>query len=145
MVISLTLLSGCGSTNSDWEPTLYETVNNFDGVTMIALEETVSSTGLIVAFENTSDEEYTYGEYFLLEKNINGSWYQVPVAFDGNYGFNDIGYSLPSSDVKEWTVDWSWLYGNLNTGKYRIVKDILDARKAGDYDKYHLTAEFTVE
>ncbi|MDX8366062.1 immunoglobulin-like domain-containing protein [Cytobacillus sp. IB215665] len=145
MVISLTLLSGCGITNSDWEPTLYETVNNVDGVTMVSLEETVSSTGLTVALENTSDKEYIYGEYFSLEKNINGRWYQVPVSIDGNYGFNDIGYILASSDVKEWTVDWSWLYGNLNTGEYRIVKGILDGRTAGEYDKYHLTAEFTVD
>ncbi|MGM7684425.1 immunoglobulin-like domain-containing protein [Cytobacillus sp. Hm23] len=145
MVISLTLLSGCGNTNSDREPTLYETVNNVDGVTMIAIEETVSPTGLTVALENTSDKEYIYGEYFSLEKNINGRWYQVPVAIDDNYGFNDIGYRLASSDVKEWTVDWSWLYGNLITGEYRIVKDILDGRKAGEYDKYHLAAEFTVD
>ncbi|MGO4890647.1 immunoglobulin-like domain-containing protein, partial [Anaerobacillus sp. MEB173] len=54
-------------------------------------------------------------------------------------------YDLSSSDVKKWTVDWDWLYGSLDTGEYRIVKDILDFRSTGDYDKRHLTAEFTID
>ncbi len=152
MVISLIFLSGCGSADSDqsvgitdWEPTIYENVNNIGGVTMIVKEGTVSSTGLTVLFENKSDKECIFGEYFLLEKKMKGSWYRVPVALDGDYGFNQIGYGLAPSDVREWTVDWDWLYGNLDTGEYRIVKDILDFRKTGDYDKYHLTAEFTVD
>jgi hypothetical protein len=160
MTLGFTLLSGCGSDTTDsannahsnqsaettdWEPTIYETVNNFDGVTMIAKEGTVSSTGLTVILENKSDKQGIYGQEFWLEKKITGSWYQVPIAFDGNYGFDSIGYDLSPSDVKEWTVDWDWLYGSLDTGEYRIVKDILNFRKTGDYDEYYLTAEFTVE
>ncbi len=112
---------------------------------MIVKEGTVSSTGLTVIFENNSNKQCVYGEDFWLEKKIKGRWYQVPVALDGNYGFSSIGYDLASSDVKEWTADWDWLYGSLDTGEYRILKDILDFRKAGDYDKYHLTAEFTID
>lgn len=160
MVISLTLLSGCGTysnSNSaektasipstettDWEPTTYENVNNFAGVTMNIKEETVSSTGLTVAFENKSGNQCNYGEYFCLEKKINEGWYQVPVAIDGHYGFNDIGYDVASGDDGEWQVDWEWLYGSLDAGEYRIVKDILDFRNTGDYDKYYLAAEFTI-
>jgi hypothetical protein len=150
MAMSLILLSGCGSSSNspkgtDWEPTIYETVNNLNGVTMSVKQGTVSSTGLTVIFDNNSDKQCIYGEYFLLEKKIEGRWYQVPVALDGNYGFNDIGIDLAPSDVRGWTVDWGWLYGSLATGDYRIVKDILDFRKAGDYDKYYLTAEFTID
>jgi len=130
---------------TDWEPTIYGTVNNLDGVTMIVKEGTVSSTGLAVTFENNSDKQINYGEHFLLEKKIKEKWYQVPFAIDGNPAIRDIGYSLDSSGVKEWKVDWDWLYGSLDNGEYRIVKEILDFRNAGDYDKYHLTAEFTVE
>ncbi|GAA0359741.1 immunoglobulin-like domain-containing protein [Bacillus horti] len=154
MVVGLMLFSGCGSLSNshptptegtDWEPTIYETVNNLDGVTMSAKEETVSSTGLTVAFKNNSDKQCIYGDDFLLEKEIDGGWYQVPIALADNYGFNDIGYDLANSDVREWTVDWGWLYGKLDTGEYRIVKSILDFRSARNYDKCHLTAEFTIE
>lgn len=150
IVIGVTLLIGCGSNSSsdettDWEPTIYETVNNLEGVTMIVKEGTVSVTGLTTTFENNSEKEYTYGDAFVLEKKIEGNWYQVPIELDGDYGFNDIGYDLASSGVSEWQVDWEWLYGSLDTDEYRIVKDVLDVREPGDYDTYHLAAEFTID
>ena len=167
MAISLAFLGGCGNygnSNSevgientvtetassqpaettDWEPTTYETVNNFNGVTMTVKEGTTSSASLTVAFENNSSSQCIYGEYFLLEKKINGNWYQVPVVIEGDYVFNNIGYDLASVDDGEWAVDWDWLYGSLNTGEYRIVKDILDFRGSGEYDTYYLSTEFTI-
>lgn len=151
MAIMLMVLSGCGSSTNgqstgtaDWEPTNYETVNNFDGVTMTIKEGTVSSTGLTVMFENASDKQGTYGDHFWLEKKIEGNWLQVPVIID-DYGFNDIGYELAPSETETFTVDWEWLYGSLETGEYRIIKDILDFRGTGDYDKYYLAAPFTID
>ncbi|TWH55848.1 hypothetical protein DesLBE_0021 [Desulfitobacterium sp. LBE] len=43
------------------------------------------------------------------------------------------------------SIDWGWLYGELESGDYRIVKDISDFRGTGDYEKYYLTAEFSVD
>lgn len=129
---------------TDWKPTPYETVNNFDGVTMTVNKEAVSSTKLTVAFKNKSNSQCIYGDYFWLEKKITGRWHQVPDTIDGNYGFNSIGYNLASGDAVEWLVDWNWLYGSLDAGEYRIVKYISDFRGTGDYDTYYLTAEFTI-
>jgi hypothetical protein len=142
-IITDTILSKATDT-TDWKPITYDTVNNFKGVTMAVKDGTVSSTGLTVVFESKLNSECIYGEYFLLEKEVNGEWFQVPIAIDGNYGFNDIGYSLTSEESSEWSVDWEWLYGGLKTGEYRIVKDISDFRGTGDYDKYHLAAEFSI-
>jgi type 1 fimbria pilin len=129
---------------TEWEPTIYTTVNNLDGVSMKVKEGTASSTSLTVGFENNSSSQCIYGEHYWLEKKINGSWYQVPVVIDGNYGFNDIGYNLAAGAKGEWAVDWNWLYGSLDTGEYRLVKDILDFRGPGEYDTYYLTGEFTI-
>ncbi|KAB8138059.1 hypothetical protein F9U64_06665 [Gracilibacillus oryzae] len=149
IAICITLLSACGSDQvvetKDWDPTIYESVNNLDGVTMIVKEGTVSSTGLTVTFENTSDKRCIYSEDFLLEKKIEGTWYQVPFVPGTSYGFNEPGYELDSSNASDWTVDWEWLYGRLDSGEYRIVKGILDVREPGDYDEHHLTAEFAVD
>jgi hypothetical protein len=167
MVAFLALLTGCkiddnrisavntgsteiGKTSSqsaditDWNPSTYETINNFDGVTMTVKKETAASTGLTVVIENNSGSQCTYGEYFELEKKINEIWYKVPVTVDGDYGFDSIGYELSPGDCREWAVDWNWLYGSLEPGKYRIVKDILDFRGTGDYDTYYLASEFTI-
>ena len=136
--------SSQSAVTTDWKPTSYKTVDNFDGVTMTVKKGTASPTALTVVFENNSSKKCIYGEYFCLEKKINGGWYQVPVAIEGNYGFNSIGYNLDAEDDREWAIDWDWLYGSLDIGEYRIVKDISDFRGSGDYDKYYLTAEFTI-
>ena len=81
--------------------------------------------------KNNSDKECIYGEFFLLEQKFNNSWYEVPVIIDGNYGFNSIGYELSPGDSGEWEIDWDWLYGSLEAGQYRIIKDILDFRDTG--------------
>ncbi|PPA70746.1 immunoglobulin-like domain-containing protein [Jeotgalibacillus proteolyticus] len=148
----LTLLSACGIFSDDdaageneREPSPYETVNNFDGVTMNVKEGTVSSTGLTIVFENSSDKQGTYGEHFSLEETIEGSWYKVPDIVDGDYAFTDIGFGFGPSAKSEWTVEWEWLYGGLEAGEYRIVKDVLDFREAGDYDTYYLAAEFIIK
>jgi hypothetical protein len=142
MVLSLTFASGCVEKN-DWEPTAYENMNNFDGVNITVKEETVSPAGLTVVIENNSDSQCIYSEDFLLEKKIKGKWYQVPVIIE-SYGFNDIGYELVSGEKGEWNVDWTWLYGSLDTGEYRIVKNVLAFRSTGDFDEYNLAANFNI-
>lgn len=129
---------------NDLEPTIYEHINDFAGVTMIVKKGTLSPTGMIVILENNSGKQCIYGEFFVLEKKIHEEWYQVPVSIDGDYGFEDIGYDLSPGDSGEWKVDWNWLYGSLDSGEYRIIKDILDFRSTGDFDKHYLVVEFTI-
>lgn len=131
-------------TPTDWKVSSYEDVNDFAGVTMTVNAESVSPTGLTVVFENSSESQAIYGDFFELEKKIDKNWYQVPVAID-DYGFNDIGYELNPSETEELTVDWEWLYEKIDSGEYRIIKDVLDFRKTGDFDKYYLAAPFTIE
>ena len=125
-----------------WKPT-DKTVNNFDGVTMNVKKETISGNGLTIKIQNKSNKLCEYGEKFWLEKKINGKWYQVPVIKD-NYAFTDIGYDVVSGHESEWNVDWNWLLGSLDSGEYRIIKDVLDFRNTGDYSAYFLSAEFII-
>ncbi|WP_027963655.1 immunoglobulin-like domain-containing protein [Halalkalibacillus halophilus] len=151
VMLSLLFISGCGTSNNtsndetEWEPTEYEDVNTLDGVTMHVKEGTVSAIGLTVILENSREQGYTYGEYFSLEKKVEDHWVQVPITIDGDYGFNDIGYGLEPNGTSEWKVDWEWLYGSLDSGDYRIVKDILDIKEPGDYERYYLAVEFTLD
>ncbi len=126
------------------EPSAFENINDFDGVSMAVKDGTASAVGLTVVFENKTDSECIYGEYFVLERKTGGSWFQVPVTFDGEYVFNSIGYILNPQGKSERTLEWELLYGGLEPGEYRIIKDILDFRETGDYDKYFLAAEFVL-
>ncbi|MGN1444091.1 MAG: immunoglobulin-like domain-containing protein [Acutalibacteraceae bacterium] len=41
-----------------------------------------------------------------------------------NYGFNDIGYLVDEFNEVTFIMDWSWLYGELSKGSYRIIKQV---------------------
>lgn len=138
--IGLALMAGCGN-YTNWKLTQYEAVNNLDSVSMAVKEGTASPTGLTVEFFNKSSSQYIYGSYFCLEKKIDGRWYQVSVAIKGNYAFDSIGYNLGAEGDSEWTINWDWLYGSLDAGEYRIVKDVSDYKGTGEY---YLAAEFTI-
>jgi len=158
-LLSIVALGGCmnkgatpfdgtkGETENanDLVPTKYETVNDLEGVTMTVKGGTVSPNGLTLTIENNSDINCLYGQFFLLEKKLDDKWYEVPVTIEGDYGFEDIGYELAPGDKQEWETDWQWLYGSLDKGRYRIIKDILDFRGTGDFDTHYLAAEFTID
>lgn len=149
LLVSLLLLFGCGTSNNsmnaaDFDPTVYETVNNLEEVSMNEVEDTVSSTGLTVLLANDTDKEIIYSEDFVLETKIDDSWYQVPTVLKEDYGFNDIGFQIQPTKSSEWPVDWEWLYGSLEDGEYRIVKKVLDFRGPGNYDEYDLAANFSL-
>ena len=124
-----------------FKPTFYETVNNMDGMTMTVKKKSAEPTGLTFILENKSDRECLYGSDFWVEKKINDAWYRVPPVIT-NYGFTAIGYTLSPGKKKSSEVQWEWLFGSLPAGEYRFVKSVLDFRSTGDYDEYHLAAEF---
>lgn len=147
LVCMLTIFSlfiaGCTNYKpNDLKTTTFEVVNNLDDVNMTVKGET--PTGLTVVFQNNSNSECIYGEYFYLERKQDGNWYQVPVTIKENYGFEDIAYILSPNDETEWEVDWDWLYGSLESGEYRIIKDVLELNESEEYDTYYLAAEFKI-
>lgn len=145
LLICVSLLGACGN-DPEGDPTEYEEVNTVDGIAMEVKEETVSPEGLTVVVENESIEEAIYGDDFVLERMIEGNWYQMTTLLEEeNYGFNAIGYSLIPGESGEWEVNWEWLYGSLERGEYRIIKGVLDFREAGNFDEYYLAAEFVIE
>lgn len=129
----------------DLKSSSYDKVNNLNGITMNIKKETLSYGGVILIFENNTNDDFIYGEHFIIEKKIDGKWYEVPVTIDGNYGFNDIGYELSPGEKKELELDWKWLYGELKAFKYRIVKGIIKLESSRDSKEDYLAAEFSID
>lgn len=75
--------------------------------------------------KNESKEEYLYGLPFTLEKEIDGRWYRLPVALS-NWGFTLAASVLEPGGCAETYADLT-MYGDLEAGKYRIVKEELAA------------------
>lgn len=85
----------------------------------------ISLTGATIIIKDTNENPYTYGEWYKIEKEENGKWYDVETIIK-NYGFNDIGYLVDKFNEVTFVIDWSWLYGELSKGSYRIIKQVND-------------------
>ena len=125
LLILAALLAGCGR-ESACRPT--EDAN----VTMTL--SNVTPTGAVVTIQDDNPEPFVYGEWYVIEAEKNGGWYEVKTKIT-DYGFNEIGWLTDNGELTM-TVDWDWLYGKLPTGHYRILK------QAG---AEVISAEFTVE
>ena len=127
---------------------LFESFDNesivLEGVSMSVKKDSVTANGAVITLLNKEDKDYQYGQQYFIQKYEEGRWYHVPYVIE-DFGLEDIAYELEKDSKSEFTIDWNWLYGSLEIGEYRIVKDIMDFRATGDYDVYTLTAEFTIE
>ena len=107
----------------------------------------VTKTGATLVFEqfggNPTGDLQT-GAWFSLEKNINDEWVALtPKAEDVLW--NMVAMQIHKNEITEQPFTWEFLYGELESGYYRISKEVMDFREAGDFDKNLYTAYFTIE
>ena len=120
----------------------YKDTNNIEKIDMSAfgktIADTLTKTGSTIIISDISEQENTYGEWFRIDKKTNGFWEELK-PIDDNYVFTDIAYKIGENHQLEMNTDWSKLYGELEPGEYRLVKEI--------YDNGHtyLAVEFTIE
>ena len=124
-LILMTLLAGCAR-ESAYQPT------GAANVTMAVSD--VTPAGATVTIQDSNPEPFVYGEWFVIEQEKDGVWYEVKTKIT-NYGFNEIGWLTDEQGGLTMTVDWEWLYGKLPGGHYRIIKQAGGAV---------ISAEFTV-
>lgn len=125
---------------------IYNAESEADKIGLYFTLKKISPTGATLVFHQYDEDaptgELNYGDAFMIEVQKNNTWEEVPVVVDNNYAFHDVAYNIPNRDTATQELDWSWLYGTLAPGNYRIKKEIIDYRKSGDYDKYTLYAQF---
>lgn len=115
-----------------------------DGVTMEVTE--CSDTSVTVRIVNVTDKDIQCGEDFCLETQDEetGEWRELDEVID-NAAFNAIAYMIQKDSPYETVIDFEWLYGRPDPGRYRIVKTVTDFRGTRDYTDYVFTAEFSIE
>ena len=87
--------------------------------------EDMGTSEITVRIANNSGKEFSYGEYFSIQKQIDGQWYTIPVKAD-NVGFQDIAHILPDGESVSETYNLD-IYGTLEPGTYRLVVETLSA------------------
>lgn len=100
--------------------------NDIEGLTMYV--KNFSKKKAEICIENLSEIEWEGGEKFELERfNVErGAWQPVNTVI-GDAAFNDKANVLSPKTTSNITVEWEWLYGTLEKGEYRIVKEFIPA------------------
>ena len=99
-------------------------VYTLEDVTMKLKDNTLTKSGATIIITDNNKTKYTYEEYYKLEKRIDHIWYELKPR--GDVLFNEMGYLVDDNNELEMDIDWSKTYGNLTSGKYRVVKRIYD-------------------
>ncbi len=108
----------------------------------------ITKTGLTILIEQFGGAptgELETGADYSLETNINNEWQPVKTKDGVAPIWTLLAYSINKNDIKEFKVDWKWLYGELEPGFYKLKKEIMDFRAAGDYDTETYELYFTIE
>ena len=105
---------------------IQEPVNQtIEKVEMKIKEGTLTKTSAIVEIIDKNEEPYGYEQWFIIERDENGEWKELPII-NQNHSFTALGYIPKVDETIEMKADWEDLYGKLTSGKYRLVKKILN-------------------
>jgi len=108
-----------------------QTIKGPEGLTMTI--EDIGTSEIAVQIMNNSGEEFSYGEYFSLQKQIDGQWYTIPIKED-NVGFQDIAHILPDGESAGESYNLG-IYGTLEPGVYRLVVETLSSEFLVDHER----------
>ena len=99
-----------------------------------------TSDSLQLKLSNVSNETIIYGEAYTMEVFRDDSWEKLPVLPE-DYGFIEIAYELEPGESRFMDIDFAWLYGELQKGKYKMIKEIY----LPDGRVYSVPAEFEIQ
>ena len=133
--------------NDDGLDFVFESAVRPDPIDGVTMEITgVSDISVTITITNNTEKEIECGELFYLEMQNaeSGEWREQNIVID-NYAFHAVAYRIQDHSTFNQDINLEWLYGKLEPGKYRIVKEITDFKDTGDYTDYTYTAEFDVK
>ena len=103
----------------------------------------VTSTAATVVFSQSggnSTGELMTGSYYRIE-SADG---ELAYIVEGDVAWTSEAYMIQKDGTVSMNVNWEWLYGKLEPGTYRLVKQVMDFRGPGDFDEKEYSAEFTI-
>ena len=155
MVCTILLgLVGCNSTNPKLQDPSFapldmtpgETHTSYEGVEIqidsLNWHEGNLKSSLVVAWNNETKYEVTYGASFEIERLDGEEW--VSCAIPDDLVFIAIGYLLPAGKMKNETYTLTDRFDVTSPGTYRFKTDCYVSDNAEQGTKCELTAEFTL-
>lgn len=98
------------------------TNNSIPNEIVLSLKEnSLSPTGLMLIINNNSDDfDFVYGGEYSIETYTTDQWEELPTLND--HAVFTIAYIVHPDSSKNFEIEWEWIYGELPSGNYRIVK-----------------------
>lgn len=111
---------------------------DFNKVSMEIKDGTLTKTGATIVITDRNENPYGYGTWFRIDKKVDGGWKKLDTIRE-DVAFNAIAM-IPNEDgILQTKEDWTNIYGELEPGEYRMVKDVYE-----NGSKY-IYAEFSIE
>lgn len=117
-------------------------LNEAKGVSMSIKEGTLTNSSATIIIKDISNKDHIYGNEYRIDKLENGTWKELDVIVEGNYGWTSIGYHVDKDNKLELNINWKWLYGELTEGTYRVVKSTSVPR---ENKEYYFSVEFKLD
>ena len=136
-------VAGTVNTDEMLKPNKSEEQQYVGSVLLEVKEDTRTSKGATFIIINTTDEEYIYGQPYIIEKLEDGNWKELDIP--SPLTWNAIAYSLKAGEKKEININWSLGYGELKSGTYRLVKNDIRKSNSPDSRAYTAYAEFDIK
>ena len=124
-------------------------LNELEHVRMDIIDGTLTKTGAKIKITDFSGNKYTYGGFYRLDIYKNGKWEEL----ENNCSNNNCAWDLVAYGPDKYghlilTLNWKHLYGELNNGRYRIVKYALrndEECSEKKCNKYYFSVVFDIE
>lgn len=118
-------------------------IDDIDGISMTIKRGTLTKTGATVIINDLNGKGTNiYGQSYRIDKKENNKWKEVRPIHD-NYGFNYMAYYVDENGKLEFQHNWEYIYGQLGTGEYRLVKYALPS--ASKDERLYFSVEFIIE
>lgn len=120
--------------------------NDVKNVIITIKPGSLTRTSATVSISDFSGNKYTYGSWFRIDKFQNEKWETLELI-NNNAAFDLMAYHVDKSGKLELYQDWSYMYGELKSGKYRLVKYALPIvnRPVTESDRLFFSVSFTIE
>jgi hypothetical protein len=117
----------------------------YEPISLNIKSNTLTNKGATFMLKNNTDEEYSYGEPYIIEKFENDSWKELDTLTGNPLSWNEMLYILKSNEESEININWSFGYGELKSGTYRLVKNNFRKNNSPESRAYTVYAEFDVK
>ena len=126
IVLILLVLAGCSKKDSE-KANLMVNMNSVTGnsnecITMVINLFDNTNCFADLSIVNDSDSEVRFGEEFCIQRKEKDSWTSVEYV-SNNICWNVVAFPVDPKGSLECTVHWESIYGTLEAGTYRLIKD----------------------